>query len=259
MTPHRVTFFKFMELKDYFKDYPEIAIAFSGGVDSSFLFYEANKYSRNVIGYYVKTPFQPQFEFEDAKAFANKYNLKLKVIHFNVLSCPEVTENNPLRCYFCKKRIMSEIMKHAAEDGLCIVADGTNFSDSSDERPGMRALEELKIISPLRECGLTKEEIRRLSRASGLFTADKPAYACLATRIPSGTAITAPLLERTEWAENYLFSLGFSDFRVRTSGNSARLEINRSQLEKYYKLKETVNTVLSEKYDGVSDEIGVRE
>ena len=118
---------------------------------------------------------------------------------------------------------------------------------------------ENSILFKSHHAGITKEEIRLFSRASGLFTADKPAYACLATRIPSGTAITAPLLERTEWAENYMFSLGFSDFRVRTSGNSARLEINRSQLEKYYKLKDTVNTVLSEKYDGVSDEIGVRE
>ena len=123
------------------------------------------------------------------------------------------------------------IMKAAAEDGYTVLLDGTNASDDAGDRPGMKALQELQVKSPLRECGLVKSEIRRLSKEGGLFTWDKTSYACLATRIPTGCEITAEKLQKTEAAENFLFSLGFRDFRVRMMPNgAAKLQVVASQL-----------------------------
>jgi uncharacterized protein len=136
---------------------------------------------------------------------------------------------------FCKKLLFAKILEQAAADGYDILLDGTNASDDPRDRPGMRALKELSILSPLRECGLSKEEIRRRSKEAGLFTWNKPAYACLATRIPTGEPITKEKLERTERAENFLFSLGFTDFRIRMSGTAAKLQVPASQIEKVIK------------------------
>ena len=214
-----------MELSDFFADNPQAALAFSGGVDSSFLLYAGMRWGKRVKAYYVRTPFQPEFEYRDALRLARELNAQMEVITRNVLELEEVTANPPDRCYHCKKAIFSAIAEKAQEDGFSLLLDGTNASDQEDDRPGMRALRELSVRSPLRECGLTKDAIRELSRQAGLFTWDKPAYACLATRIPTGTAITEDLLSRTEWAEDYLLSLGFTDFRVRTLGNDAKLQL----------------------------------
>ena len=204
-----------MELKDFFEKYRRVAIAFSGGVDSSYLLYAAQKYADKVRAYYVKSAFQPSFEYDDALRLAGELNADLCVIHIDVLTDDKVTSNPSDRCYYCKQRIFSKILRQAKADGFTNLLDGTNFSDSSDDRPGMKALKEMNVLSPLRECGLTKTRIRELSKEAGLFTWNKPAYACLATRIPTGLTITQELLERTENAEAFLMSLGFKDFRVR--------------------------------------------
>lgn len=220
-----------MNLPEYFAQTPEAAIAFSGGVDSAYLLYAALQSGARVRAYYVKSAFQPQFELDDARKLAGQLQADMKIIEADVLAAEIIAANPPDRCYHCKKIIFEAIAEAAGEDGFTILLDGTNASDEEGDRPGMRALRELSIQSPLRICGLTKEEIRRLSKEAGLFTWNKPAYACLATRIPTGEHITAQKLSATEAAEDYLFGLGFTDFRVRMIGDIARLQFPDSQMD----------------------------
>ena len=219
-----------MELSEFFRGIPEAALGFSGGVDSSYLLYAAGQAGARVRAYYVNSVFQPAFELADARRLAAQLGAELTVLPVDVLADDAVAANPENRCYFCKKRIFGAIAARALEDGYTVLLDGTNASDDADDRPGMRALRELSVRSPLRECGLTKPEIRRLSREAGLFTWDKPAYACLATRIPAGERLTREKLAATERAEDLLFSLGFSDFRVRLFGGAARIQAPDGQL-----------------------------
>lgn len=237
-----------MTLEQFFTEYPETAVAFSGGADSAFLLYCAKKYAKKVIAYYVKSAFQPAFELADAKRFCNEFYVDLRIINIDILNDKAVCKNDGNRCYFCKKQIMAAVRNQAEIDGFHIVADGTNASDSADDRPGFKALCELEILSPLRLCGLTKDEIRDLSEKAGLFTYDKPAYACLATRIKTGEKITKDKIEKTERAENLLFSMGFRDFRVRTQGTFAKLEINYNQIELLFEKRESILKELRKEY-----------
>lgn len=220
-----------MTLEGFFRGVPRAAAAFSGGTDSAFLLWAAKRYGCAVRAYYVKTAFQPAFELEDAERLAAELDVPMTVIEKDILSEPGAAENGPERCYHCKRALFTLLRERAAADGFAVLLDGTNASDDAGDRPGMRALRELEVRSPLRECGVSKEEVRRLSREAGLFTWDKPAYACLATRVPTGTAITRELLERAERAEGMLAALGFSDFRVRlTRDGGARLQVTEGQL-----------------------------
>ena len=203
-----------MDLKYFFQENPKVALAFSGGVDSAYLLYAAMENGAQVRAYYVKSVFQPQFELEDARRLAAELGADMRELKAEVLD-PAIAANPADRCYYCKKKIFAAIAETAAADGFPVLMDGTNASDNAGDRPGMRALAELSVRSPLRECRLTKDEIRRRSKEAGLFTWDKPAYACLATRIPTGTEITEEKLCRTERAESYLASVGLRDFRVR--------------------------------------------
>ena len=240
-----------MDLQQFFKENPRVAIAFSGGVDSSYLLYAALRYGARVRAYYVNSAFQPQFELEDARRLAGDLHADLWELQVDVLSSPTVTANPPDRCYHCKRVIFRTIAAAAAEDGFPVLLDGTNASDDAGDRPGMRALRELSVRSPLRECGLTKDEIRRLSREAGLFTWDKPAYACLATRIPTGQPITARDLAVTEAAETYLFSLGFTDFRVRLAGRSAKIQLPAAQMPHLLEHRQEILDRLGQDYDAV--------
>lgn len=219
-----------MTLQQFFADNPSTALAFSGGVDSAYLLYAAAKYGTRVKAYYVKTPFQPEFEYRDAEKLARLLGVPMQTLPVDILACPEVATNPANRCYHCKRQILSAIWAAAKADGFSVLMDGNNASDDTADRPGMRAVQELAVRSPLREAGLTKAEIRRLSKDAGLFTHDKPAYACLATRIPTGRRITAEDLHRTEICEGYLHDLGFSDFRIRLLGEGARIQLPQSQL-----------------------------
>ena len=221
-----------MDLATFFKENPKAAVAFSGGVDSAYLLYAASKYGMQVKAYYVKTAFQPQFELEDARLIADELHIDMAVIEEDILKQEQIMINPPERCYFCKKRLFSLIIQAAKDDGFSLLVDGTNASDDVSDRPGMKALKELSVRSPLRECGLTKEVIRSLSKEAGLFTWNKPAYACLATRIPTGTVITAEKLSNTEKAEDYLHKLGFTDFRVRLFADCAKIQVSENQLDK---------------------------
>ena len=245
-------------LQEFFKAQPDVALAFSGGVDSAYLLYAAVNSGANVTAYYVKTPFQPQFEYEDALALAAELGAKMKTIQLDVLQDENVTRNPANRCYYCKKRIFSAILAAAREDGYSIVIDGTNASDDASDRPGMVALRELQVRSPLREAGLTKAEIRRLSKEAGLFTHDKPAYACLATRIPAGTRITPELLKKTEICEEYLKHMGFSDFRIRYFEGSARLQLPEAQIPALLEKRAEVLAFLKQYYPAVLLDMEVR-
>ncbi|OUQ82206.1 ATP-dependent sacrificial sulfur transferase LarE [Flavonifractor sp. An100] len=247
-----------MTLEEFFHQQPRVALAFSGGVDSAYLLYEAARLAQSVQAYYVNSPFQPQFELEDAQRLAQQLQVPLTVLPLDVLSDPQVAANPPDRCYFCKRKIFTALCSAAAADGFSTVLDGTNASDQAGDRPGMRALAELSVRSPLRECGLTKEEIRSRSRQAGLFTWDKPAYACLATRIPTGQAITLQDLQRTEQAEGILFSMGFTDFRIRLLGNCARLQLPSHQLSLLLDKREQLLSRLKPYYSAVLLDLEVR-
>lgn len=247
-----------MTIQEFFKQHSKVAIAFSGGVDSAYLLYEAVKSADKVKAYYVKSEFQPQFELNDAVRLANEFGVDMEVLELNVLSVPCVSENPPDRCYHCKKAIFGAITSAAVKDGFTVLLDGTNASDDAGERPGMRALSELSVRSPLRECGLTKTQIRQLSKDARLFTWDKPAYACLATRIPNGEEITVDKLYATENAEDYLFSLGFMDFRVRSQEGHARLQVLESQLGLLMEYRKEILEKLKEYYKTISLDLEVR-
>ena len=248
-----------MTLRDFFEMNPETALAFSGGVDSAYLLYAAKKYARRVTAYYVKTTFQPAFELEDARRLAEELGADMKILTLDALADETVAANPWDRCYHCKRHIFGAILKAAAADGYTTVLDGTNASDRADDRPGMRALKELEVRSPLRECGLPKDEIRRLSREAGLFTWNKPAYACLATRVPTGMPITEELLARTERAEAALSAMGFSDFRVRTARDgSAKLQLKEDQLAAALSKRTEILNALSKDYPAVLLDLEVR-
>lgn len=246
-----------MELKDFFERNKRAALAFSGGADSAYLLYAAVAAGAEIGVYYVKTQFQPEFETRDALRLASALGVEPVVIRMNALESEQIAANPAERCYHCKKRIMGAVKKRAAQDGFTLIIDGTNASDDAGDRPGMRALREEGVRSPLRECGLTKAEIRRRSKEAGLFTWDKPAYACLATRIPTGERITAEKLQAVEEAEDYLMGQGYADFRVRLRDGSALLQVTDAQMEKARQELAAINEALGGRFAQVTlDPIG---
>ena len=248
-----------MTLNDFFCENTRVALAFSGGVDSSYLLYAALASGAQVRAYYVKSAFQPQFELEDALRLVKQLNADLKIIPVDVLTQSNVVVNPKNRCYFCKKCIFSTIAATAAADGFSVLIDGTNASDDTNDRPGMRALQELHVRSPLREAGLAKPKIRALSREAGLFTWDKPAYACLATRIPTGEVITAEKLNHIERAEQFLFSLGLTDFRVRLFGGTARIQAPAGQLALILASRAAITAELGQYCSGILLDLEARD
>ncbi|TQI67939.1 ATP-dependent sacrificial sulfur transferase LarE [Clostridium sp. KNHs216] len=240
-----------MDLKTFFTQNPRAALAFSGGVDSSYLLYAAKQYGCDVHAYFIKSAFQPQFELDDARRLAEQLNVPFTLAEFDALENPQVAANDALRCYYCKTTLFTQLRKLAAQDGCTLLMDGTNASDSFEGRPGMRALQELDVRSPLRECGLTKDDIRRLSREAGLFTSEKPSYACLATRIPTGTAITEDMLKKVEQGENVMFAMGFTDFRIRLFHGAAKIQLPENQFPMAIEKKNELNQALSPYFNGV--------
>ncbi len=240
-----------MELKEFFKQHNKVAVAFSGGTDSAYLLYEALKNKALAEAYYVSSAFQPEFEREDAKRFCGELGVKLNIVDVDILSCDDVIKNPPDRCYYCKQQIMGNIIKHAKADGFDILVDGTNASDDVNDRPGMKALEELNVLSPLKLCGITKAQVRERSKAAGLFTWDKPAYACLATRIQPGIPIDAGMLKKVEQAENIMRTMGFTDFRVRVFHGMARIQVKSSQMQKVLEHRQAIVKDVGALFDGV--------
>lgn len=233
-----------MTLEQFFQENPRCALGFSGGVDSAYLLYAGVKAGADIRPYFIKTAFQPVFELADAQKLAAGLGVEVTVLELDALADPRVAANPADRCYYCKQNLFRTLKDRAIADGYPVLLDGTNASDEAGDRPGMRALAELSVRSPLRECGLTKAKIRARSKEAGLFTWDKPAYACLATRVPAGEAITADLLARVEGAEDALFRLGYTDFRVRVFHSAARLQLPRGQMERAVREAEELRQAL---------------
>lgn len=205
------------------------AIAFSGGVDSTFLLYAAQKtLKEKVLAITVSTPFIPRWEGKEAALFASQ--LQVKHLVHNMPFPEELRHNPPDHCYTCKKILFGKMFETAQEHGICHVFDGTNIDDLSDYRPGLKALKELNIRSPLMESGLTKDDIRQLSRKYDLPTWNKPSFACLLSRMTIGSRVDEKVLQRVELAEVFLMNVGFPAVRVRNHGDLARIEVPGDRL-----------------------------
>ncbi len=228
---------KNQELIKYLRQFESLAIAFSGGVDSTYLLRVAKEaLGDKVVAITVKTPYTPKWELEEGKQLVKAIGVNHEIVEINHI--PRDIKLNPKeRCYLCKKYLFSQIIARANHMDISTIADGSNFDDTKDYRPGMRALKELKVISPLLINEFTKEEIRRFSKEYNLSTWDKPPYACLLTRVEIGEEVVEEKLERIEKAEVYLKGLGFQGCRVRTHGDLARIEVKGTDLDKITKLE----------------------
>lgn len=240
-----------MTLRDFFGENKRAAIAFSGGVDSALLLWAALDAGADVKAYYVSTPIQPEFEKKDALRLVNELGAKLRILDIDILAVKEAALNGPDRCYHCKKALFGAVCGAAREDGYSLLLDGTNASDDLGDRPGVRAAKELNVVSPLLLCGLTKDEIRRLSKEAGLFTWSKPSYSCLATRVPTGETITKEKLCATERAETYLMALGFSDLRVRYMNGAAKIQVPPADMERLLAHRGEILNELKQYYSAV--------
>lgn len=216
--------------KKLFKKGDKVLVAYSGGVDSTLLLYLlVRELGVETLAVTIKTPYIPKWEVEEASSLSKTLGIKHNII---TLPVPENIRSNPTdRCYLCKKVLFEKIIEHAKENGCNIVADGTNADDRGDHRPGMKALNELNIKSPLLEAGFTKDDIRGLLRDYDLEIWNKPAYACLLTRIPHDTIIDTRMLFNIEEAERYIHKLGFAGTRVRLHDDIVRIECPPALLE----------------------------
>jgi TIGR00268 family protein len=222
---------KSLKLDSILKDLNSFVIAFSGGVDSTFLLHRAHTVRKSgIVAITIRTAYIPTREIDEAIEFTSSFGIKHKIID---IAFPEMIRSNPIdRCYSCKKTIFTNLLSFAGDNNFKFVIDGTNTDDISDFRPGLAALKELGIRSPLLESGLTKKDIRELSREADLDIWDKPALACLLTRIPYDTEIKEGSLRLVEEAESMLFELGYPGTRVRIHGELARIECMPGYIEK---------------------------
>lgn len=207
-------------------------VAFSGGVDSTFLASTAKLICADHLAITVRSPLCPSWESGESSRIAAQLGLNHRAIDLGLLSTEEIAGNPPDRCYHCKKAIFSELVELAAREGYDTVLDGTNADDLRSHRPGRRALKELGISSPLAEVGLTKEEIREISRMMGLPTWNREANPCLATRIPYGRRLQADRLSMIDRAESHIRDLGYRIVRVRDHGDLARVELGEEELQR---------------------------
>jgi uncharacterized protein len=238
---------KLERLEGYLANLEKLAVAFSGGVDSTFLLKVAHMIlGDNVVAITVNGAIHPGWEIESSKEIASRIGVRQILLDMDIFKNENIVTNPPDRCYHCKMAIFSMIKKTAKGYGIKNVADGSNIDDAGDYRPGMRALKELGILSPLRDAGLGKEEIRILSKELGLPTWDKPALSCLATRIPYNTRITEETLSMIEAGEDFLRGLGFSQIRLRHLGNLAKIEVPPEDMMRLLEVREMVVKKLRE-------------
>jgi uncharacterized protein len=217
---------KYSNLINYLKKLEKVILAFSGGVDSTFLLKACKEALGNDIkAVTIRTPYIPKWEIEEAKQLAKSLGVTLEILDLPIIN--EIRNNPQNRCYLCKKAIFTEIKNIAEREGYKHVVDGTNFDDIDDYRPGLIALRELKIKSPLLDCKLRKEKIRNLSKELGLITWDKPSYACLLTRVPYGNELKEEDFGMIEKAEKYMMYRGFRAVRVRCHDHLARIEVDK--------------------------------
>lgn len=228
------TLAKYEKLKSIIKDCGKIAIAFSGGVDSTFLTKVAKDVlGENAVAVTISSILVTDDEIKEADDFCKAENIEHLIYNADVLSIPGFENNPPDRCYICKKAIFTNVQNLVGERGISVIAEGTNVDDDGDYRPGMRAIKELGVRSPLKEAGLTKAEIRELSCMLGLKTWNKPSCACLASRFAYGEVINKDKLDMIYSAECYIRSLGFEQFRVRLQDGIARIELRPADIQKF--------------------------
>lgn len=247
-----------MTLQEFFAQHHNVALALSGGVDSAYLLWAAAAAGARVQPYYVRTCFQPASALADAQQLCRELGLELRTVEVDILTAPAVQCNGPRRCYHCKKQMFTALREAARRDGCLWVVEGTNADDDAADRPGMQALQELGILSPLRLCGLTKSDIRQRARQAGLSLWDKPANACLATRIPTGTPITPADLARVERGENTLTELGFTDLRVRLRGKTALIQLPAAQMPQLLTHREEILQALQADFDTITLDLEAR-
>ncbi len=222
-------------LKNYLKSLESLAVAFSGGADSTFLLKVADDVlAGSVLAVTARSATYPEREFQEAVEFALKHRIPHRIILSEELDIEGYSENPVNRCYLCKRALFSKIVGLAKERNLNHVADGSNIDDLDDYRPGAKAASELGIVSPLSEAGMTKADIRVLSREMNLPTWNKPAFACLSSRFPYGQKITREKLLAVDRAEQFLFDAGFRQVRVRHHGNMARIEVSAEERVKFF-------------------------
>lgn len=223
---------KYLSLINYIKDLGKVVIAFSGGVDSTFLLKVAKQaIGDRVIAITIKSPYIPEKEIKDVKDIINELNVSHYFLELPIVE--EIRYNPKDRCYRCKMNIFKEIISLAKTNGIEYVLDGSNVDDTKDYRPGMRALRELNVKSPLKELNITKEEIRKFSKELNLSTWNKPSYACLLSRLPYDTEIDLNELVKIERSEEYLHNMGFGEARVRSYKDMARIEVNKKDISKF--------------------------
>jgi uncharacterized protein len=223
---------KLLALQKQLASFESVAVAFSGGVDSTLLLRVARDLlgAERVLAVTAVSPFFPTCEQDESRTLAAQLGVRQELISIDLLQTPEVIRNDARRCYYCKKVLMRSCLDRAQGLGFTPMVDGSNLDDLKDYRPGSEAIKELGVSSPLIEASLTKQDVRDLSRLLDLPTADKPAFACLASRIPYGTPITTTALSQVETCEAFLNQAGFNNYRVRHHGSTARIEVPPDQL-----------------------------
>lgn len=223
---------KYDNLKTILAETGGLVVAYSGGVDSTLLLKAATEaLGDRALAVTATSETYPPQEFAEAKKLATEIGARQRVIHTSELEVEQFRDNPPERCYYCKRELFGKLLEIAREEGLAAVADGSNVDDLGDYRPGMKAAEELGVICPLRDAGLTKDEIREISKELGLPTWDKPSFACLASRFPYGDEITMEKLTQVAAAEQVLRGLGLGQLRVRHHGQTARIEVDAEGFE----------------------------
>jgi uncharacterized protein len=223
---------KYNKLKSYIKQLDNLLIAYSGGIDSTFLLKVAyDALGMDVLAVTSDSPSVPRKELEESKQLAKKIGARHLVVKTNEINNNNYKLNPANRCYFCKHELYSELLEIAKKEGIKYIANGTNIDDLGDFRPGLEAAQEFQIVSPLKEAGLTKNEIRELAKNLRLEIWDKPASPCLSSRIPYGSSVTIEKLSSIEKAEDFLRTLNIKEVRVRHFGETARIETLNNDYE----------------------------
>lgn len=238
---------KYDALKKYIKSFGSVAVAFSSGVDSTFLLYASKEaLGDQAIAVTASSCSFPKRELDEAKAYCKSMGIRHLIVRSEELEIEGFSQNPANRCYLCKKELFEKIREIAGSEGIAEIAEGSNLDDNGDYRPGLIAVAELGIKSPLREVGFTKKEIRTLSRYLGLPTWEKQSFACLASRFPYGETISEEKLRMVDLAEQFLLDMGFHQLRVRIHGDIARIELMPEEFPRF--LSEEVRSQVNEHF-----------